>query len=510
VRMSATAGAHALIGRGELADGKSFTWTADRKEAFKPEPDTTKPKAIQMSSFPPMYPPGAFGRAHLPEQFAKLFVHGATVWTCGPQGTLENADLLVEKGKIVQVGKNLTAPADAVVVDGSGKHVTPGLIDCHSHTGVAGSVNETGQAITAMVRIGDVLDPDDIALYRELAGGLTAANVLHGSANPIGGQNQVIKLRWGSLPEDMKFEGAMQGIKFALGENPKQSNWGDKYTTRYPQTRGGVEEIIRDEFRAALDYEKSWKDFESGKRHIPPRRDLQSEAVLEVLRGKRLVHCHSYRQDEILMLMRVAEEFGFKIGTFQHVLEGYKVADQLARHGAGASTFSDWWAYKFEVYDAIPYNGAIMHDAGVVVSYNSDSDEQARRLNTEAAKAVKYGGVSQEEALKFVTINPAIQLHVDKRTGSLESGKDADFAVWNGNPLSTYSICEQTWIDGRKYFDRDEDRKMNDEVQKERAALVQKALGSKKGPGGESKPQPSMGEKEKYSCHEEYTGKEQR
>lgn len=508
IRMSGTMSSGNFIGTGELADAAAFKWTGVMSEGFKPEPDTAKVKPVVMASFGPVYPAGEFGRAKLPDQPAKLLVRNATIWTSGPKGTLQNADMIVEKGKIVNIGKDLPAPAGVLIVDGTGKHVTAGLIDCHSHSGAAGSVNETGKAITAEVRVGDIIDPDDIALYRELAGGLTAANVLHGSANAIGGQNQVIKLRWGVLPEEMKFEGAMPGIKFALGENPKQSNWGDRYTSRYPQTRGGVEQIIRDEFRAALDYEKSWKDFEAGKKHIPPRRDLQTDAILEILRGKRIVHAHSYRQDEILMLVRVADEFGFKIGTFQHVLEGYKVADAIAKHGAGASMFSDWWAYKFEVYDAIPYCGALMHNAGVVVSFNSDSDEQARRMNTEAAKAVKYGGVSPEEALKFVTLNPAKQLKIDKRVGSLESGKDADFVVWNGNPLSTYSICEQTWIDGRKYFDREEDRVMNETTRKQRGTLIQKAFNAKKGSGGDSKPSASTGEKERYSCHDEFSGKD--
>lgn len=511
VRMTATIVDDRMVGTNDLPDGTTFRWSATRTEPFKPEPDTSKPKPAVMASFTPLYPPSAFGRAKLPPQADHVFVKGATIWTSGPQGNLPNADLLIEKGKIARIGQNLTASADAVVIDGTGKQVTAGLIDCHSHSAVAGSVNETGKTITAEVRIGDVIDPDDLAIYRELAGGLTCANVLHGSANPIGGQNQVIKLRWGALPEEMKFEGAMPGIKFALGENPKQSNWGDRYDTRYPQTREGVEQIIRDEFRAALDYEKIWKEYQDGRRHIPPRRDLQAEAILEVLKGKRLVHAHSYRQDEIEMLMRVAEDFGFRVATFQHVLEGYKIADQLAKHGAGASTFSDWWAYKFEVYDAIPYNGALMHDAGVVVSYNSDSDEQARRLNTEAAKAVKYGGVSEEEALKFVTINPAKQLRIDKRVGSLEPGKDADFVIWSGNPLSTYSICEQTWIDGRRYFDRAEDQAMREEIARERAVLIQKVLNTKKGPGGDSKPGGGgPRDKEQYSCHEDVAGKEGR
>jgi imidazolonepropionase-like amidohydrolase len=508
-RMSGTIQGSELVGSGELPDGKIFAWKGTMTAPFKAEPDTSKPKIPSMASFPPVYPPGAFGRPALPAQPAHLFIKNATIWTCASQGNIEKGDVLVERGKIVKVGQNLQPPADALVVDGTGKHITPGLIDCHSHTGVAGSVNEGTEAVTAELRIGDVLDPDDIALYRELAGGLTAANVLHGSANPIGGQNQVIKLRWGMLPEEMKFEGAIPGIKFALGENVKQSNWGDKYTTRYPQTRQGVEQIIRDEFKAAQDYERAFKDFESGKRKIPPRRDLELDAIVEILHGQRLVHSHSYVSDEILMLARVAEDFKFQIGTFQHVLEGYKVADVLAKDGVGASTFSDWWAYKFEVYDAIPYNGTLMHDAGVVVSFNSDSDEQARRLNTEAAKAVKYGGTTQEEALKFVTLNPAKQLRVDKRVGSLEPGKDADIAVWSGNPLSTYSVCEQTWIDGRKYFDRTEDAAMNEEVKKERAALIQKAMNSKGGGTGEKKGQVTW-EKDGYSCKDEVIGKEGR
>jgi imidazolonepropionase-like amidohydrolase len=506
VRMTGTLAGNALLGTGELSDGTVFSWSAVKSAPFKAEVDSAKPKTVQMASFPMTVPPAEFGRAKLPDQPASVLFRDATVWTSGPQGTIEHCDVLVERGRISRVAKNIAVPSGAVVVNASGKHLSAGLIDCHSHSAAAGSVNETGDAITSEVRIGDVIDADDIGIYRELAGGLTVANVLHGSANAIGGQNQVIKLRWGVLPEEMKFEGAIPGIKFALGENPKQSNWGDRYTTRYPQTRGGVEEIIRDEFRAARDYDRAWSDYKAGKMKIPPRRDLQTEAVLEILQGKRVVHSHSYRQDEILMLMRLAEEFGFRVATFQHVLEGYKVADVMAKHGAGGSTFSDWWAYKFEVYDAIPYNGTLMHDAGVTVSFNSDSDELARRMNTEAAKAVKYGGLSPEEAIKFVTINPAKQLRIDKRVGSIESGKDADLVVWSGSPLSTYTACEQTWIDGRKYFDRDEDRAMNAEIMRERAALIQKALAAPK--GSDKAPPTSMGEKPKYSCHDDHTGKD--
>jgi imidazolonepropionase-like amidohydrolase len=482
-----------ILGTGELADGKIINWTAERKSSFfkkpsepekKPEPFTALPLEIN-------YPNVSYGRPKLPEQPEAIFVKGATIWTMGPQGKLENADIIIQKGKILQVGKNLTAPKGAKEIDAKGKHLTPGLIDAHSHTAASGSVNEGTQAITAEVRIGDIIDSDEIAIYRELAGGLTTANVLHGSANPIGGQNQVIKLRWGVSPEEMKFEGAMPGIKFALGENVKQSNWGDRFTTRYPQTRMGVEQIIRDEFRSALDYKKIWDDYNAKKNPkskiqnlksqnlIPPRRDLELETIVEILEGKRLVHCHSYRQDELLMILRVAESFGFKIATLQHVLDGYKVADQIAKHGAGASTFSDWWAYKFEVYDATPYNGALMNSVGVIVSFNSDSDEMARRMNTESAKAIKYGGLNEESALKFVTINPAKQLRIDNRVGSIEVGKDADFVIWSENPLSTYTICEETWIDGRKYFDRKEDKEMQEKIVKERAMIIQRILEKK-------------------------------
>ncbi|MGH8004010.1 MAG: amidohydrolase family protein, partial [Limisphaerales bacterium] len=353
VRMGGNVTADEILGSGELADGTPFNWKAKRIAPFTPEPDTSKAKKPELASFPPVYPAAEFGRPKLPEQPEYVLVKDATIWTSGPQGIIENGDLLVRRGKIVRIGKNLSAPSGAVVINAAGKHLTPGLIDCHSHTGISGNVNESGQTITAEVRIGDVVDPDDISIYRQLAGGLTAANQLHGSANAIGGQNQVIKLRWGAAgPEEMKFEGAIPGIKFALGENPKQSNWGDQYTSRYPQTRMGVEQIIRDAFKAALDYQKDWAGWGGNKNRIPPRRDLELETISEILQKKRIVHSHSYRQDEILMLMRVAQDFGFTIGTFQHVLEGYKVADVMAEMGIGGSCFSDWWAYKFEVYDA--------------------------------------------------------------------------------------------------------------------------------------------------------------
>ncbi|MFA5833796.1 MAG: amidohydrolase family protein [Bacteroidota bacterium] len=499
IRLSGSVNDNLIAGLFELPDGQSGTWNAKRTKMFAEKPDTAKPVVPLCSTTELLFPDGAFGRKEVPKQ-QDVLIKNAMIWTSSAQGNLEGSDLLVSKGKIAKIGKGLSAPGGTLVIDAKGKHVTAGLIDAHSHTAISEGVNEAGQAITAEVRIGDVVNSDDINIYRQLAGGLTTMNQLHGSANAIGGQNQVSKLRWGALPEQMKFEGAISGIKFALGENPKQSNWGEKYMTRYPQTRMGVEQIIRDEFTAAQEYEKAMASSKSYPTVIPPRRDLELETLVEILNKKRLIHSHCYRQDEIMMLLKVSDDFGFQIGTLQHILEGYKVADEMAKRGVGGSAFSDWWAYKYEVIDAIPYAGALMHNAGVLVSYNSDSNEMARRLNTEAAKAVKYGGISEIEALKFVTINPAKQLRIDSRVGSLEVGKDADFVIWSGHPLSTHTICEQTWIDGRRYFDREEDALMREDVLKKKAELVQKALKSKKkGSGSASAPSRSTN----YSCHEE-------
>jgi len=389
-------------------------------------------------------------------------IRNATILTV-TKGTLTGS-ILIRDGKIAEVGDKITAPADAKIVDASGEYVMPGIIDCHSHI-AADSINEGSVSVSAMVGIEDVLNPDDISIYRAVAGGVTTANILHGSANSIGGKCTVIKLRWGKDAHDMIFQGALPGIKFALGENPKRAGnptgmriGAGNVPARYPATRMGVEDVIREAFNEAKAYQQSWKDYNEkvarGEQALPPRRDLKLEPLVEVLEGKRLVHAHCYRADEILMLLRVADDYGFKIRTLQHVLEGYKVAKEIAAHGAGASTFSDWWAYKLEAFDAIPYNAALMTRKGVIVSLNSDSDELMRHLNDEAAKTMKYGGLNETEALSLITINPAKQLEIDNRVGSIEVGKDADLAIFDKHPLSNYAKVDKVFIDGQLYFDR--------------------------------------------------------
>jgi imidazolonepropionase-like amidohydrolase len=388
---------------------------------------------------------------------------GGTLITVGPAGTIEKGTLLIRGGKIVAVGRDVAVPPGAKVIDANGRYVIPGIVDCHSHTAIEGGVNECSNSVTAEARISDVLNDKDVYIYRELAGGVTSANVLHGSCNPIGGQNTVIKLRWGKTPGELVFENAPRGIKFALGENPKRSNFSIG-NPRFPATRMGVEVVIRDAFTEARAYKKEWDEYAAklkaapkGDKVVAPRKNLQMEELKDVLDGKVLVHAHCYRSDEILMLMRLSTEFGFKVRTFQHVLEGYQVASELARYGAGASSFADEWAYKLEAYDAIPYNAAIMQAHGVNVSLNSDDDERATRLYTEAAKMEKYGNVSEVEALKMVTLNPAWQLGVDKWVGSLEVGKDADIAIFSAHPFSPDARVEMTLVDGTVYFDRQKD-----------------------------------------------------
>jgi imidazolonepropionase-like amidohydrolase len=390
---------------------------------------------------------------------------GGTILTVGPAGTIEKGTVLIRDGRIAAVGRDVQVPAGATVIDATGRFVMPGIIDAHSHTAVEEGVNECTDSVTAEVRVADVIDHHDPGIYRELAGGVTTINVLHGSCNTIGGQNAVLKLRWGKAPEELVFKEAPRGIKFALGENVKRSNFRAPGPPRYPATRMGVEVVLRESLREAQAYKREWDEYEKklraagtkGDKPLAPRRNLRLEELRDVLEGRVYVHAHAYRADEILMLMRVADEFGFKVRTFQHVLEGYKVASEIARHGAGASTFSDWWAYKMEAHDAIPYNAAIMAAHGVKVSMNSDSDELARRLYWEAAKAVKYGGVSEDEALKMVTLNPAWQLGVDQRVGSIEVGKDADIAVFTRHPFAADTRVETTLVDGIVYFDRARD-----------------------------------------------------
>lgn len=408
-----------------------------------------------------------------------VVIKGATILTV-TQGTIQNGTMLLRGGKIAAVGADVPIPAGADIVDATGKFVSPGIIDCHSHIAVD-SVNEAGTTVSSMTGIEDVFNPTDVNLYRNLAGGVTTANVLHGSANPIGGKSYVIKLRWGKpRVEDFAFAGAAAGLKIALGENPKRPGGararqnGDP--SRYPATRMGIEDVIRGAFTRAQGYRTEWQEYKRlqqvGKPAAPPRRDLQLEPLVEVLEGKRLVHAHAYRADEILMLIRLADELGFAIATFQHALEAYKVAKEIAAHGAGVSTFADWWGFKLEAADAIPQNAALLTRKGVVVSINSDSPEHARRLNTEAAKSVKWGGLDDDEALALVTINPARQLHIDHRVGSLEVGKDADLVIWNRHPLSSYAVADRIYIDGAKYYDRLDDEARLAHLVEERHRLV--------------------------------------
>jgi imidazolonepropionase-like amidohydrolase len=409
-------------------------------------------------------------------QAETIAIRGGTILTV-TRGTIENGTVLIRDGKIAAVGTDVSVPADARILDASGRFVMPGIIDAHSHI-AAESINEGSVAVSSMTGIEDVLDPRDVDIYRELAGGVTTSNVLHGSANPIGGKNAVIKHRYGKDARGLLFEGALPGIKFAMGENPKRSR-GQGARARYPETRMGVVDVIREAFTEAKAYQKKWKEYEEkkgagAKDLVAPRRDLELEPLVEILEGKRLVHAHCYRADEILQLLRVAEEMGFRIATLQHVLEGYKVAKEIREHGAGASTFSDWWAYKMEAYDAIPYNAALMVEKGVLVSLNSDSAEEARHLNQEAAKAVKWGGLTEEQALALITINPAKQLRIDDRVGSIEVGKDADIAVFDRHPLSVYAIAQMTLVDGEIYFDRARDLERRAETEGRRKALLEK------------------------------------
>jgi imidazolonepropionase-like amidohydrolase len=429
-----------------------------------------------------------------PDTNSVILIQNAAILTVS-HGTIEHGSILIKDGKIAEVGSSIKAPKDAKVIDAAGQFVMPGIIDCHSHIAIEGGINEGSISISSIANIAEVLDSDDINIYRDLAGGVTTANILHGSANSIGGQTIVIKLRWGQPASKLPFEGALPGIKFALGENPKRSNFSiPGQPKRYPASRMGVEETIRGAFTEARDYKNAWdaynKKVASGEKNVlRPRRDLRLEPLVEVLQGKRYVHAHCYREDEILMLLRVAKEFGFKVRTFQHVLEGYKVADELATAGVGASTFSDWWAYKVEAYEAIPYNAALMTRRGVVVSVNSDSAAEATHLNQEAAKSIKFGGLSHDEALKLVTLNPAIQLGIDKRVGTIDVGKDADLVIYNRDPLSAYAVVQKTIVDGRVLFDREKDIADRATLEKEKKDLLAKEKKAAEKKPDEKKPE---------------------
>lgn len=490
-------------GKGEYPDGGWVVWNTTQTKA--PDADTTKPKKdtvdVTKNLGKVTFPFLAYGNEQIPTQGNYLLKNG-TVWTNETEGNLSNTDVIIRSGKISSVGKNLSC-ADCKTIDATNKFVTSGIIDEHNHIAISEGVNEGSESSSAEVRIGDVVNSEDINMYRQLAGGVTAAQLLHGSANAIGGQSALVKFRWGYVPEKLKIEGADGFIKFALGENVKQSNWGDKNVVRYPQTRMGVEQTYYNYFTKAREYQQRWSAYSAAKvKGVSPRRDIELDALSEILNKKRFITCHSYVQSEINMLMHVADSFGFKVNTFTHILEGYKVADKMKAHGVNASTFADWWAYKYEVIDAIPYNTAILTKMGINTAVNSDDAEMARRLNQEAAKSIKYGGLSEVEAWKTVTLNPAKMLHLDNRTGSIKAGKDADIVVWSDNPLSVYAKAEKTFVDGILFFDIEKDLQKREEIKKERVRIIQKMLDEKK--SGAPTQEPAKKDNHAYSCGEDH------
>lgn len=480
-RLSGVSNGDLWTGVGEDTSGNKLIWSATFA-AKSTAADTTARKRPT----PPqhigkvMYPFDGYGWEEAPKA-ENLLIKNATVWTNEKEGKLENTDVLVKDGKIAKVGKNLS-DASARVIDATGKHVTAGIIDEHSHIAAA-SINEGGQSVTSEVRIADNLNPEDINIYRQLSGGVTSSHILHGSANTIGGQTQLIKLRWGANDQELKFKGADPFIKFALGENVKRTT--STNNTRFPDTRMGVEEVLNDAFQRAVDYQKAMKE------DPKTRRDLELEALVEILNKKRFITCHSYVQQEITSAMRVGDKFGVRFNTFTHILEGYKVADKMKAHGSNASTFSDWWGYKMEVQDAMAYNAAVMYKMGLNVCINSDDAEMARRLNQEAGKTVKYGGVPEEDALKMVTLNPAKALHVEDKVGSIKAGKDADLVIWSAHPLSIYAMSEKTIVDGIVYFDREKDAEQRRKIAAERFRLVSKLQGAKRGGAATTPAEPS-------------------
>ena len=495
-----------IIGRYQDSIGLYYLIKMQRDSLYS---ENTTPFKLEMPhSFPSIWLPNkSYGFEEFP-QHKNIIFRNATVWTNEKEGILPNTDVAIQNGKIIAIGNQLNEleifPKTIKItqINATNKHLTCGIIDEHSHIAISKGVNEASQSVTAEVRIGDVINPTDRNIYRQLAGGVTTSQLLHGSANPIGGQSAIIKLRWGSSAEEMKVENAAPFIKFALGENVKQSNWGDFERIRFPQTRMGVEQVFYDAFYRAKEYQKSWDKFNQlpkreKRKKTPPREDLELNSLVEILNSERFITCHSYIQSEINMLMHVGDSMGFTVNTFTHILEGYKLAEKMRKHGAGGSTFSDWWAYKFEVNDAIPYNAALLNNAGVLTAINSDDAEMGRRLNQEAAKAIKYGDCSEEEAWKMVTLNPAKLLHLDKRMGSVKIGKDADIVLWTGNPLSIYSKVIQTYVDGKLMFDIQNDKKLRERDRLERMRIIQK-MSANKDTGPKQNPQPI---KEKlYHC----------
>jgi imidazolonepropionase-like amidohydrolase len=469
-RLSGVSNGDLWTGVGEDTAGNKFTWSASLTTKGTADTVARRRTPAPQRLGKVTYPFDGYGWEEAPKQETML-IKNATVWTNEKEGKLENADVLVQNGKIAKVGKNLSADG-ARVIDATGKHVTAGIIDEHSHIAAA-SINEGGQSVTSEVRIADNLNPEDINIYRQLSGGVTSSHILHGSANTIGGQTQLIKLRWGANDQDLKFKGSDPFIKFALGENVKRTT--STNNNRFPDTRMGVEEVLNDAFARAVDYQNAMKA------DPKTRRDLELDALVEILNKKRFITCHSYVQSEITAAIRVGDKYNFKFNTFTHILEGYKVADKMKTHGSNASTFSDWWGYKMEVQDAMAYNAAIMYKMGLNVCINSDDAEMARRLNQEAGKTVKYGGVPEEDALKMVTLNPAKALHVDDKVGSIKAGKDADLVIWSNHPLSIYAMSEKTIVDGIVYFDREKDAEQRKKISAERFRLVSKLQGEKRG-----------------------------
>jgi len=486
-----------LSGKAILPNGNEVKWSATKTSPFVVVKDTAKVEKPNV--IPVTFPNIGFGNTKKPTQETIVFKN-ATVWTNEKEGILQETDVLVKNGKIAAIGKNIS-DASATVIDAKGKHLTSGIIDEHSHIAISRGVNEGGHNSSAEVTIEDVVNSEDINIYRELAGGVTISQLLHGSANAIGGRSAIVKWKWGLAPEELLYKNQPKFIKFALGENPKQSNWGNVNPTRFPQSRMGVEQLFVDYFQRAKEYDEAWKKYNSNSKkdkNKAPRVDLELKTIAEIINKERFISCHSYVQSEILMLMNVAEKFNFKVNTFTHILEGYKVADRMKEHGVGASTFSDWWAYKFEVNDAIPYNGAIMHNEGLVVAFNSDDAEMSRRLNQEAAKAMKYGNVPEEEAWKFVTLNPAKLLHIDDKVGSIKVGKDADIVLWNNHPMSIYAKAEKTLIEGVVYFDIQKDEAQRLAVANEKNELIRQLLLEKN--KGMITQEPIKREKKEYHC----------